>query len=223
MNHQGEGVPSPPDGRFRGGKELSGRGSLPPSPGARRIICDCIEGTPLTLPGRQTDLARCVQAASCGVCEPAPYISQSNLPYIIYHRATCLIYHRCCTTHNNLAKYAVWADQSDADRCLLSSRARDRCGVRDRFSTVSTTVHHTLNAVVCVKSVIMLQHDHRSRSLCNRIYYGARTVACTSERSAFAPIRDTATCPRTVDGKGASALCERERYTRKTRFSPPFT
>ena len=48
-------------------------------------------------------------------------------------------------------------------------------GVRDRFSTVSTTVHHTLNAVARVKSVIMLQHDHRSRSLCNRIYYGART------------------------------------------------
>ena len=48
-------------------------------------------------------------------------------------------------------------------------------GVRDRFSTVSTTVHHTLNAVARVKSVIMLQHDHRLRSLCNRIYYGART------------------------------------------------
>ena len=48
-------------------------------------------------------------------------------------------------------------------------------GVRDRFSTVSTTVHHTLNAVAHVKSVIMLQHDHRSRSLCNHIYYGART------------------------------------------------
>ena len=29
-------------------------------------------------------------------------------------------------------------------------------GVRDRFSTVSTTVHHTLNAVARVKSVIML-------------------------------------------------------------------
>ena len=42
-------------------------------------------------------------------------------------------------------------------------------------SFVSTTVHHTLNAVARVKSVIMLQHDHRSRSLCNRIYYGART------------------------------------------------
>ena len=48
-------------------------------------------------------------------------------------------------------------------------------GVRDRLSTVSTTVHHTLNAVARVKSVIMLQHDHRSRSLCNRIYYGAST------------------------------------------------
>ena len=53
----------------------------------------------------------------------------------------------------------------------------------------------------------MLQHDHRSRSLCNRIYYGARTVACTSERSAFAPIRDTATCLRLV---GMSPSMEKE-------------
>ena len=49
-------------------------------------------------------------------------------------------------------------------------------GVQDRFSTVSTTVHQSLNAVVCGKSGIMLQHGHRSRSLCNRIYYGAGTA-----------------------------------------------
>ena len=67
------------------------------------------------------------------------------------------------------------------DRChpIKNFWARARIGlwrgVRDRFSTVSTTVHHTLNAVARVKSVIMLQHDHRSRSLCNRIYYGAST------------------------------------------------
>ena len=48
-------------------------------------------------------------------------------------------------------------------------------GVRDRFSTVSTTVHQSLNAVARGKSGIMLQHDHRSQSLCNRIYYGAGT------------------------------------------------
>ena len=48
-------------------------------------------------------------------------------------------------------------------------------GVRDRFSTVSTTVHQSLNVVARGKSGIMLQHGHRSRSLCNRIYYGAGT------------------------------------------------
>ena len=50
-----------------------------------------------------------------------------------------------------------------------------RGGVRDCFSTVSTTVHQSLNAVSRVKSGIMLQHGHRLRSLCNRIYYGAST------------------------------------------------
>ena len=49
-------------------------------------------------------------------------------------------------------------------------------GVRDRFSTVSTTVHQSLNDVARGKSGIMLQHGHRSRSLCNRIYYGAGTA-----------------------------------------------
>ena len=50
-----------------------------------------------------------------------------------------------------------------------------RGGVRDCFSTVSTTVHRSLNAVSRVKSGIMLQHGHRLRSLGNRIYYGAST------------------------------------------------
>ena len=67
------------------------------------------------------------------------------------------------------------------DRCrpIKNFWARARIGlwrgVQDRFSTVSTTVHQSLNAVVCGKSGIMLQHGHRSRSLCNRIYYGAGT------------------------------------------------
>ena len=62
-------------------------------------------------------------------------------------------------------------------------------GVRDRFSTVSTTVHHTRNAVARGKSGIMLQLGHRSRSLCNRIYYGAETaVAGTVSARVFAPI-----------------------------------
>ena len=65
------------------------------------------------------------------------------------------------------------------DRCrpIKNFWARARIGlwrgVQGRFSTVSTTVHHTRNAVARGKSVIMLQHGHRSRSLCNRIYYGA--------------------------------------------------
>ena len=67
------------------------------------------------------------------------------------------------------------------DRChpIKNFWARARIGlwrgVRDRFSTVSTTVHQSLNGVARGKSGIMLQHGHRSRSLCNRIYYGART------------------------------------------------
>ena len=67
------------------------------------------------------------------------------------------------------------------DRCrpIKNFWARARIGlwrgVQDRFSTVSTTVHHTRNAVARGKSRTMLQHGHRSRSLCNRIYYGART------------------------------------------------
>ena len=51
-------------------------------------------------------------------------------------------------------------------------------GVGDCFSTVSTTVHHTLNAVARVKSIIMLQHDHMEPG---RMYLWTR--------SAFAPIR----------------------------------
>ena len=103
-------------------------------------------------------------------------------------------------------------------------------GVRDRFSTVSTTVHHTLNAVARVKSVIMLQHDHRSRSLCNRIYYGARThVPLDAQRLLrFASDLDgnLRTSRAQVPIKTAmkkEQVRERERYTRKTRFSPPFT
>ena len=105
-------------------------------------------------------------------------------------------------------------------------------GVRDRFSTVSTTVHHTLNAVARVKSVIMLQHDHRSRSLCNRIYYGARThVPLDAQRFRLLGFASD------LDGRIAASrgyapiktaikkeqVRERERYRRKTRCSGPFT
>ena len=54
-------------------------------------------------------------------------------------------------------------------------------GVRDRFSTVTTTVHQSFNAVARVKSVIMLQHDHRSQSLCPMTYVIAFTCAFTME------------------------------------------
>ena len=59
------------------------------------------------------------------------------------------------------------------DRChpIKNFWARARIGlwrgVRDRFSTVSTTVHQSLNDVARGKSGIMLQHGHRSQSLCN--------------------------------------------------------
>jgi len=48
-----------------------------------------------------------------------------------------------------------------------------RGGVRARFDTVSTTVHHSLNAVARGRSGLLVQHGHRACSLCNRIYYGA--------------------------------------------------
>ena len=79
-------------------------------------------------------------------------------------------------TSSSHVSHAILLDRSRPSK-HFGARARIELwrGVQDRFSTVSTTEHHTLNAVARVKSVIMLQHDHRSRSLCNRIYYGART------------------------------------------------
>ena len=105
-----------------------------------------------------------------------------------------------------------------------------RGGVRDCFSTISTTVHHSLNAVSRVKSGIMLQHGHRLRSLCNRIYYGASThVPLHAQRLLrFASDLDgdMLTARDHVAVKTAmkkEQVGERERYRRKTRFSPPFT
>ena len=103
-------------------------------------------------------------------------------------------------------------------------------GVRDRFSTVSTTVHHTLNAVARVKSVIMLQHDHRSRSLCNRIYYGARTHVPLDAQRLLGFASDLDGDQRTSRGHVAVKTAmekvqvrERERSRRKARCSAPFT
>ena len=110
-----------------------------------------------------------------------------------------------------------------------------RGGVRDCFSTVSTTVHQSLNAVSRVKSGIMLQHGHRLRSLCNRIYYSMEPSAHSTHvplhaqrllRFASDLDGDMLTARDHVAVKTAmkkEQVRERERYTRKTRFSPPFT
>ena len=103
-------------------------------------------------------------------------------------------------------------------------------GVRDRFSTVSTTVHHTRNAVARGKSGIMLQHGHRSRSLCNRIYYGAGTAGPFTLARLLGLASDLDGHMRTsralVPVKTAmekEQVRERERSRRKTRCSGPFT
>ena len=107
-----------------------------------------------------------------------------------------------------------------------------RGGVRDCFSTISTTVtvHHSLNAVSRVKSGIMLQHGHRLRSLCNRIYYGASTHVPLHAQRLLRFASDLDGCWRTSRVRAPiktamkkEQVRERERYRRKTRFSPPFT
>ena len=107
-------------------------------------------------------------------------------------------------------------------------------GVRDCFSTISTTVHQSLNAVSRVKSGIMLQHaarhGHRLRSQCNRIYYGASThVPLHAQRllrfaSDLDGVMET-TCDRDPikTAMKKEQVRERERYRRKTRFSGRFT
>ena len=99
----------------------------------------------------------------------------------------------------------------------------------------STTVHQLLNAVSRVKSGIMLQHGHRLRSLCNRIYYLWSQHALSTHvplhaqrllRFASDLDGDMLTARDHVAVKTAmkkEQVRERERYTRKTRFSPPFT
>ena len=134
-------------------------------------------------------------------------------------------------TGGSHVSHAILLDRSRPSK-HFGARARIELwrGVRDRFSTVSTTEHHTLNAVARVKSVIMLQHDHRSRSLCNRIYYGARTHVPLDAQRLLRFASDLDGYWRTgrvrVPIKTAmkkEQVRERERYTRKTRFSPPFT
>ena len=122
------------------------------------------------------------------------------------------------------------------DRCrpIKNFWARARIGlwrgVQDHFSTVSTTVHHTRNAVAREKSRTMLQHGHRSRSLCNRIYYGAETAVPFTLARLLGLASDLDGHMRTsralVPVKTAmekEQVRERERSRRKTRCSGPFT
>ena len=105
-----------------------------------------------------------------------------------------------------------------------------RGGVRDCFSTVSTTVHQSLNAVSRVKSGIMLQHGHRLRSLCNRIYYGASTHVPLHAQRLLGSASDLDGHMRTtrahVPVKTAmkkEQMPSVRRDRRKTRFSGRFT
>ena len=94
----------------------------------------------------------------------------------LYTRLTDLLVTGPAVTGGSHVSHAILLDRSRPSKHF---GARARIGlwrsVRDCFSTVSTTVHQSLNAVARGKSGIMLQHGHRSRSLCNRIYYGAGT------------------------------------------------
>ena len=103
-------------------------------------------------------------------------------------------------------------------------------GVRDRLSTVSTTVHQSLNDVARGKSGIMLQHGHRSRSLCNRIYYGAGTPIPANAQRLLGSASDLdghmrtsrAQVPvKTAMKKEQMPSVRRDR--RKTRSCAPFT
>ena len=134
-------------------------------------------------------------------------------------------------TSGSHVSHAILLDRSRPSK-HFGARARIELwrGVRDRFSTVSTTVHHTRNAVARGKSGIMLQHGHRSRSLCNRIYYGAETAVPFTLARLLGLASDLDGDQRTSRGHVAvktamekEQVRERERYTRKTRFSPPFT
>ena len=106
------------------------------------------------------------------------------------------------TSHRWLTR--VTRNSFDRCRPIKNFWARARIGlwrgVQDHFSTVSTTVHHTRNAVAREKSRTMLQHGHRSRSLCNRIYYGAETAVPFTLARLLGLASDL-----DGDGKGASA------------------
>ena len=134
-------------------------------------------------------------------------------------------------TGGSHVSHAIFLDRSRPSKHFWA-RARIGLwrGVRDRFSTVSTTVHQSLNVVARGKSGIMLQHGHRSRSLCDRIYYGAGTAVPFTLARLLGLASDLDGSLRTSRAQGPvktamkkEQVRERERYRRKTRFSGPFT
>ena len=138
-------------------------------------------------------------------------------------------------TSGSHVSHAILLDRSRPSK-HFGARARIELwrGVRDRFSTVSTTVHQSLNVVARGKSGIMLQHGHRSRSLCNRIYYGAGTPIPANAQRLLGLARDwhrtlTGTLPRVVRRSPSWTAMKKEqmpsvrRDRRKTRCCAPFT
>ena len=105
-----------------------------------------------------------------------------------------------------------------------------RGSIRASFNTISIIEHRSLNAIARGRIPNKIQHGHRPPFLCNRICYGAWTVVplyadcllrCASDLDG-----DMLTARDHVAVKTAmkkEQVRERERYRRKTRFSPPFT
>ena len=134
-------------------------------------------------------------------------------------------------TSGSHVSHAILLDRSRPSK-HFGARARIELwrGVQDRFSTVSTTVHQSLNAVARGNSGIMLQHGHRSRSLCNRIYYGAETAGPFTLARLLGLASGLDGDQRTSRGHVAvktamekEQVRERERSRRKTRCCAPFT
>ena len=67
-------------------------------------------------------------------------------------------------TGGSHVSHAILLDRSRPSKNFWA-RARIELwrGVRDGFSTVTTTVHQSFNTVARVKSLVMLQHDHIGR------------------------------------------------------------
>ena len=90
--------------------------------------------------------------------------------------------------------------------------------------------HRSFNAIARGRIPNKIQHGHRPPFLCNRIYYGAWTVVplyadcllrCASDLDGYMLTARDHVAVKTAMKK--EQVRERERYTRKMRFSPPFT